>query len=116
MKKILIVEDDDNIRRLYEAELIDEGYEVVTACDGAQGYDCYVRDKPDLVTIDIKMEGEDGISLMHRIRKNNKKIPIIIYTAYGEYSQDFSTWAANEYLVKSANLDQLKNKIRELLA
>ncbi len=115
MKKILVVEDDDNIRELYKAELMDEGYEVVTACDGAQGYESYLKEKPDLVTIDIKMEGADGISLMHKIRKGDKKTPIIIYTAYGEYSQDFATWAANEYLVKSADLDQLKEKIKEFL-
>lgn len=69
MKKILVVEDDDNIRNLYAAELADEGYDVVVACDGAQGYECYLKDKPDLVTIDIKMEKVDGISLMRRIRK-----------------------------------------------
>lgn len=115
MKKILVVEDDDNIRKLYEAELMDEGYDVVTAPDGAQGYECYIKGKPDLVTIDIKMEGVDGINLLRMIRKKDKKIPIIIYTAYGEYTQDFSTWAANEYLVKSANLDQLKKKIKQLL-
>ena len=116
MKTILIVEDEDNLRNLYEAELTEEGYQVWSAEDGNQGYQYYIQARPDLITIDIKMEGLDGIGLMHKIRKIDKKVPIILYTAYGEYSQDFSTWAANEYLVKSSDLGPLKAKIRELLS
>lgn len=116
MKKILIIEDEDNIRNLYKEELKDEGYEVATACDGMRGYELFLKDKPDLITIDIKMPDIDGIELLQKIRKVDKKVPIILYTAYGEFSQDFSTWTANEYLVKSSNLDDLKNKIRELLS
>ncbi len=115
MKKILVVEDDEHIRKLYAAELADEGYMVVVAGDGDLGYERYLKEKPDLITVDIKMERVDGIRMMRMIRKRDKKIPIIIYTAYGEYSQDFSTWAANAYLVKSANLEQLKKKIKQLL-
>lgn len=115
MKTILIVEDEDHLRKLYEAELSDEGYKVVSAEDGDRGYDQYLNHKPDLVTIDIKMQGMDGINLMHKIRRLDKEIPIILYTAYGEYSQDFATWAANEYVVKSSDLSQLKRKIKKLL-
>ncbi|MCG9479593.1 MAG: response regulator [Actinomycetia bacterium] len=116
MKTILIVEDEEHLRKLYRDELIDEGYRVIVAGDGDQGFEYYQDQRPDLVTIDIKMQGTDGISLMHKIRKLDKKIPIILYTAYGEYSQDFLTWAANEYLVKSSDLEQLKRKIRKLLS
>lgn len=115
MKKILIVEDEDNIRNLYKEELIDDGYEVIAADDGESGYRLFLKDKPDLVTIDIKMPGIDGIELLQKIRKIDKKIPIILYTAFGEYSQNFYTWPANEYLIKSSNLDELKEKIKKLL-
>ncbi|MBC7333195.1 MAG: response regulator [Actinobacteria bacterium] len=115
MKKILVVEDEDNIRDLYREELQDEGYEVETASDGASGYEAFLKYRPNLITIDIKMPDMDGVELLQRIRKLDKKVPIILYTAYGEFSQNFSTWTANEYLVKSSNLDELKNKIKELL-
>ncbi len=116
MKKILVIEDEDNIRNLYRDELIDEGYDVLTAKDAECGFNQYVKEGPDLITIDIKMEDMDGIELMHKIRKIDKKIPIILYTAYGEYSQDFSTWAADEYLVKSSDLKELKEKIKALIS
>ncbi len=116
MSKILIIEDEDNIRNLYRDELIDEGYEVITAEDGKEGFNQFKNNQPDLITIDIKMKGMDGIELMHKIRKIDKNIPIILYTAYGEYSQDFATWAADEYLVKSSDLKELKDKIRKMVS
>jgi len=115
MKKILIVEDEDPIRNLYKEELKDEGYEVVVAADGLVGYELFKKEKPDLITIDLKMPNMNGIELLDKIRKENKDIPIIIYTAYGEFTQNFSTWAADEYLVKSSDLTEFKAKIKDLL-
>ena len=115
MKKILVVEDDMPIRNLYKEELLDEGYEVVTAPDGVAGYEMFRKEKPDLVTIDLKMPNMNGLELLDKIRKEDKKIPIIIYSAYGEFTQNFSTWAADEYLVKSSDLTEFKSKVKELL-
>jgi DNA-binding response OmpR family regulator len=72
-------------------------------------------DRPDLMTIDIKMPGMDGIELLRRVREMHRNLPIIISTAYGDYKSDFGTWASDAYLTKSANLAELKGKIRELL-
>ena len=115
MKKVLVVEDDMPIRNLYKEELVDEGYDVITAPDGVAGYELYMKEKPDLITIDIKMPNMNGLELLDKIRKEDKDIPIIIYSAYGEFTQNFSTWAADEYLVKSSDLTEFKNKVRELL-
>jgi two-component system, response regulator, stage 0 sporulation protein F len=115
MKKILVVEDDMPIRNLYKEELIDEGYNVVTAPDGLAGYELFRKEKPDLITIDIKMPNMNGLELLDKIRKEDKTVPIIIYSAYGEFTQNFSTWAADEYLVKSSDLTEFKKRVRELL-
>jgi DNA-binding response OmpR family regulator len=115
MKKILVVEDDMPIRNLYKEELIDEGYDVVTAPDGVAGYELFRKEKPDLITIDIKMPNMNGLELLDKIRKEDKAVPIIIYSAYGEFTQNFSTWAADEYLVKTSDLTEFKNRVRELL-
>jgi len=115
MKKILVVEDDMPIRNLYKEELIDEGYDVVTAPDGVAGYELFRKEKPDLITIDIKMPNMNGLELLDKIRKEDKAVPIIIYSAYGEFTQNFSTWAADEYLVKTYDLTEFKNRVRELL-
>lgn len=115
MKKILVVEDDMPIRNLYKEELLDEGFEVVTAPDGVAGYEMFRKEKPDLITIDLKMPNMNGLELLDKIRKEDREIPIIIYSAYGEFTQNFSTWAADEYLVKSSDLTEFKSKVRELL-
>jgi len=116
MKKILVVEDEMPIRNLYKEELIDEGYDVITAPDGVEGYKMFKREKPDLITIDLKMPNMNGLELLDKIRHEDKSIPIIIYSAYGEFTQNFSTWAADEYLVKSSDLTEFKNRVKELLS
>jgi DNA-binding response OmpR family regulator len=115
MKKILVVEDETSIRNLYKEELIDEGYDVITAEDGNVGYEMFKSEDPDLITIDLKMPNLNGLELLDKIRKEDKEIPIIIYSAYSEFTQNFSVWAANEYLVKSSDLTEFKSKVKELL-
>ncbi|MCK4377166.1 MAG: response regulator [Actinomycetia bacterium] len=115
MKKILIVEDEENQRLLYKTELEEEGYIVFVASNGLEGLKKFEIVHPDIVTIDIKMPDMDGIELLQRIREIDKNIPVIMLTAYGEYSQDFTTWAADKYVVKSSDLTKIKNEIRNLL-
>ena len=69
----------------------------------------------DLITLDIRMPGMDGIEVLHRIRDMDKEIPVIMSTAYGEYRNNFNVWASNAYVTKTANLDELKENIRRLL-
>jgi CheY-like chemotaxis protein len=61
------------------------------------------------------MPGMDGIELLQRIREKSREVPVILCTAYGEYKQNLETWASDEYVVKSANLEGLQQKIEKLL-
>jgi DNA-binding response OmpR family regulator len=115
MKRILVVDDEEAIRLLYQEELQEAGYQVIAASDGYEALRMVQDDRPDLMTIDIKMPGMDGIELLRRVREMHRNLPIIISTAYGDYKSDFGTWASDAYLTKSANLAELKGKIRELL-
>jgi len=115
MFNILLVEDDNNQRLLYEQELRIEGYEIVTAIDGKDALEKFQEQPPDLVVLDINMPRMDGIEAIGRILSKNKQIPIIINTAYSSYKNSFMSWAADAYIVKSSDLSELKNKIRELL-
>ena len=61
------------------------------------------------------MPGKNGIELITQIMGLRKDIPIIINSAYQSYKEDFMTWAADAYVVKSSSLDELKAKIKQLL-
>lgn len=116
MKKILLVEDDQSLSLLYQEELTREGYEVVLAGDAESALEKISSGPFDLIITDIRMPGKDGIELISNIMGMRKDIPIIINTAYQSYKGDFMTWAADAYLIKSSSLDELKSKIKELLA
>jgi two-component system, response regulator, stage 0 sporulation protein F len=115
MKKILVVDDEENIRFLYKEELEDDGFQVELAKNGEEALSKITVFQPDLITLDIKMPGMDGIEVLNRIRKKERKLPIILCSAYGEYKQDLTTWASDAYVVKCADLTELKQTIRRLL-
>ena len=115
MKKILIVDDEENIRLLYKEELEEEGFLVELAENGEEALKKLSCFQPDLVTLDIKMPGMGGIEALKRIREMERKLPIILCSAYGDYKQNFATWASDAYVVKSADLTELKSTIRKFL-
>jgi two-component system, response regulator, stage 0 sporulation protein F len=115
MKTILVADDDRNLRRLYKAELEAEGYRIMLAENGLQATDIIERENPDLVVMDIRMPEVDGLEAMAKILKKNRRVPIILNSAYSYFQDDFLTWAADAYIMKSADLQLLKEKIREVL-
>ncbi len=116
-KKILIADDEENIRTLYKIELEDAGYIVELASNGKEAVEKFKETSPDLVILDIKMPVMDGIEALQTIRQlpQGKSVPIILFTAYGEYQQDFTTWASDAYIVKSHDITELKQTIERFL-
>ncbi len=110
-----MVDDEEHIRLLYSAELIDAGYEVETAKDAKDAQKKVKLFQPDLITLDIRMPGIDGIEFLRRFRENDKTTPVVLCTAYSDYKQDFRVWASEAYVVKSSNLEPLKTTIKEVL-
>ncbi len=115
MTTILLVEDDKNQRLLYEQELRLEGHEITTAIDGKDAIKKVQEQRPDLIIMDICMPKMGGLEAMGMIISKHKGIPIIINTAYGNYKDNFMSWIADDCIVKSSGLTELKNKIKELL-
>lgn len=116
MSKILVVEDEQHQRELYAMELQDEGYEVEQASNGREAVEMVKSTKYDLVILDIRMPEMDGIEALGKILSRDKKIPIIIYTAYSNYKSNFMTWTADAYITKSSDIKELKDKISDILS
>jgi DNA-binding response OmpR family regulator len=114
-KKILLVEDEESLRLLYEEELKGEGYEVITAGNGKEALRQLEGIKPDLIILDIVMPVMDGMETLGRIMGKKRSIPIIIHTSYPGYREDFMSWAADAYVAKSSDLRELKDTVRDLL-
>lgn len=115
MPKILLVEDEPNLLELYKEELQDEGYEVLTTMDGEDAVLSTKKNLPDLVILDIKIKKLHGLEALKKIKEFNKDLPVILNSAYEIFKSDFSSWIADAYLIKSSNLAELKEKIKELL-
>jgi len=114
-KRILLVEDEENLKLLYEEELKAEGYEVLTAGNGKEALRQLEEVKPDLIILDIVMPVMDGMEALGQIMGRKRNVPIIIHTSYPGYREDFMSWAADAYVAKSSDLRELKDTIRNLL-
>jgi two-component system, response regulator, stage 0 sporulation protein F len=114
-KRILVIDDEESILRLYQEELKDRGYEVILASNGREGVEKFERYHPDLITLDVRMVGIDGLETLKLIRERSKTVPVILCTAYEEYKQDLRTWASDAYIVKSSDAQVLLTKIEEVL-
>ncbi len=112
--RILVVDDDESILRLYKEELEDEGYEVIPASSGKEAIELFEKVSPDIVTLDILMPDMDGIAVLRALKNRNPNVPVIMSTAY-DYRDDFGVWAAEAYVVKSSDLTELKDTINRLL-
>jgi two-component system response regulator/two-component system chemotaxis response regulator CheY len=123
-KKILIVEDDAVISKVYAEELQDQGFLVETAMNGADGLEMALREKPDLILLDILMPIMDGSTMMEKLREKSvygKTVPIILLTNLSANEDKIiQTIVKNEpayYLVKSDwSLSDVVDKIKERLS
>ncbi len=113
--RVLVVDDEENIRLLFKEELEEEDYEVETASNGMEALEKIKSVPFDVVVLDIKMPVMDGIQTLNAIKNINKDQPVILCSAYGEFKQDLSSWVSDGYVVKSADTRELKETIKEIL-
>jgi DNA-binding NtrC family response regulator len=113
---ILVVDDEADIRLLYRSELEDQGYKVFEAANSEECFKTLEKERIDLVLLDIKLKGESGIDILQTISDMKQDIRVILATAYSAYQDDFSTWLADGYWVKTQELDSLTEEINKVLA
>jgi DNA-binding response OmpR family regulator len=122
LKKILIVDDEEDVLTYLSAFLKDNNFNVITAIDGREGVQKAISEKPDIITLDVSMPEESGVKALRELQNNNstKHTPIIIITGL---ASDFKRFIETRkqvhppegYFEKPINRDALLTKIKELL-
>ena len=115
MSKILVIEDEGSLRQLYKQDLELDGHTVLTARTAEEGLQKVDSERPDLVVLDIRMPGMDGLEAMGRILDRHPGVPVLLNTAYSSYQDSFLSWAADAYVIKSSDTGELRREVRNLL-
>ena len=115
MEKVLCVDDNLSILYLYQDELSEEGYEVILATGGREALMKFEKDTPHLAVMDIRIPDTDVTEILTTMQIKNPGIPVILNTAYLHYPKNLMALGAEACVFKSADLTELKRKIREAL-
>jgi DNA-binding response OmpR family regulator len=114
MTKVMVVEDEKHLLKLYKDELEDDGYEVMPIDDGRKTMENIINFKPSVVVLDIRLGDQEGLEILEQIKSYDRALPVILNSAYSSYKDNFSSWMADDYVIKSPDLSELKLSIRKL--
>lgn len=117
MEKILIIDDDKLVRKVFKMTLMKEGYDIIEAEDGPTGLQLIRSERPDLTLTDYQMPGMNGIEVLAEIRKSKTNMPVIILTAFGDVVLTIKAiqLGAFDFLEKPVNPELLKSTIKSAL-
>ncbi|WP_316273976.1 sporulation initiation phosphotransferase Spo0F [Bacillus halotolerans] len=116
-EKILIVDDQYGIRILLNEVFNKEGYQTFQAANGLQALDIVTKERPDLVLLDMKIPGMDGIEILKRMKVIDENIRVIIMTAYGELDmiQESKELGALTHFAKPLDIDEIRDAVKKYL-
>jgi two-component system, response regulator, stage 0 sporulation protein F len=116
--KVLIVDDQFGIRILLNEVFQKEGYQTFQAANGVQALEILTKKEPDIVLLDMKIPGMDGIEILKRMKKLNQDIRVIIMTAYGELYmiQEAKDLGALTHFAKPFDIDYLREAVKKYIA
>jgi len=118
VEKILVCEDEEDLRTIFVDYFQDNGYQIICAADGEEGLKFVESEKPDIMLLDMRMPKLDGYGTLKRLRESNKDLPVIVITAYGYICQviQMMNLGISGYVTKPIDYDKLLEKIKEVLA
>ena len=114
---LLIAEDEDHLRQLFEMLLGDAGFNISLAQDGAVAWEMFCQSPPDVVLTDLRMPNLDGLGLLRKIKKARPDIPVLVITAYGDIGNSVEAMkaGATDFLTKPIDEEQLKLVLQKAL-
>ena len=117
LQKILVIEDDSNIRELVMWNLAEEGYTCISAADGKEGLDAVRNESPDLILLDLMLPYLDGFELIKVMRLEGIETPVIMLTAKNEEADKVIglEFGADDYITKPFSVRELKARIKAVL-
>lgn len=114
---ILIADDQPYLKELFCRDPNGKSYSVLSACDAKSVDQCLEDSTPDLVLLEISLNGFEGWDVLHHVKRNNPYLPVLIVTSYDSYINDPRVRAADGYVVKDfVRSDRLKEEITRVLA
>lgn len=116
MSLILHIEDEPSIRLLYREVFEELGFRILQASNAEEALMLMRTHRPDIVILDLKMSGMGGRGFLKKFHKLKHKIPIVVSTAYPFDSEDPILEDIDAFVVKSGDMDELVNKVQELLS
>jgi DNA-binding response OmpR family regulator len=116
-EKILVVEDEQDLRELVGKYFADMGYQVIVAADGADALDLAKQEKPQIILLDLKMPEVDGLEICKQLKadEKTKSIPVIIVTAYNNQLNEALTAGADDFVAKPVHLLELSVRVKSIL-
>ena len=117
MAKILVIDDEPNVRTLLEMRLRHQGYEVLIADNGRKGLQLYRQKHPDVIVLDLRMPELDGFTVLKEIRGVDLKQPVIVLTGDMTPSVERQVRAlgVSDFIVKGASMNLLMDTLKSLL-
>ena len=116
MYRVLFVDDESSIRALYQLELEGAGYLVRTAGNCRDALRLLADWNPHVAILDIKLGAESGLDLLRQVSEEYPSVRTLLLTAYSGYMDDFTSWLADVFILKTADTTQLLNAMNDLLS
>ena len=116
MTTLLVIDEAANTRFLFRDEFQKEGYLVTVAESTSEAMKKVRRNKPDIITLDLKMPGTEGIQFLRKIKAQKNDIPVVLCSAYANYKYDVRVRDCDAFVVRSADFTELKTTIRKILS
>lgn len=115
--RLLIVDDQNGVRRLLYEAFSDEGYKVRMASSGMEAIKVVSQDMPDMVLLDIKMPVMSGLETLTELRKMSRELPVMMMTAYGdlEVVEQAKKLGVKHYIIKPFDLNEVKMMVKGLM-